>query len=136
MITVRAPSPQAISISMIWLSLRGSSPAVGSSSSNTSGSSTRTDASATRFFSPPDKPMRRTTPQMTDLHQIQHRGDSLNDLLLRPAKLQRRKRHFIENRRVKKLNFRILKHQPHTPPEIESEFIPLERLRSERAAVK
>ena len=39
--------------SMIWLWLRGSSVAVGSSSNNTAGSSTRTEASATRFFSPP-----------------------------------------------------------------------------------
>ena len=58
-----APTLQLTRKSIIWLSLLGSSAAVGSSSSRTSGSRISTEASATRFFSP-SKMMRRTLLQV------------------------------------------------------------------------
>ena len=80
------------------------------------------------LFFPAREPVRRAILQMFRANPFQRPVHPLQNLLSRPAQLQRSKRHFVKHRGIEKLNVRILKNHSHPPPELQREAIVLHRL--------
>src|SRR5471032_1054851 len=66
--------------------------------------------------------VRRAVLQMPDLHQVKRPVDPAHDFIFCPSELQRRKRDFIEDGRVEKLDIGVLKYQPNPASKIECVF--------------
>ncbi len=128
----RAPGalPPRQQVNRLTLTL-GSSVAVGSSSNNTSGSSTSTEAMATRFFSPP---ARRCGARS---HGWRMSMDSSiaatrSRIVSRAAQLQGAERHFFKNSRVEELHVGVLKDHAAAAPKAERELFILQPLFGQR----
>jgi hypothetical protein len=109
------------STSQPWL--RGSRPAVGSSNSQTSGERLRTEANATRFFSPLESWCGGRSLNFSILQSRQGRSDALLHLLLAYPKLQRGESDLVPHRRHEQLYVAILEHQADPSAKIEVEGI-------------
>ena len=98
------------SISHCWV--RGSSAAVGSSNSSTSGFITSTDAIATRFFWPPESWNGARSARSSISSIASMSSHPLLDLVARQPQLQRAERDLLAHGRGEDLGVGVLEHEP------------------------
>ena len=127
-----APSSSIRSISQCWV--RGSSAAVGSSNSSTSGFMTSTEAMATRFFWPPDSwnGARSARSAMSSMAACRRPG--LGVSAADQAQLQRAERDLLAHRGREHLGVGVLEHEADPGPEALVNLLVLEGVLGDRLA--
>ena len=112
--------------------VRGSSAAVGSSNSSTSGFITRTDAIATRFFSPPESWIRRAVGEIGDLEHRQRVVDSGERPRRATTHVERSERDLVAHRGREHLRVGVLEDESDPRAEPDRELLVVEVVLGDR----